>query len=338
MASTIKTPGIHKSKVTIPYTTATNLFSAKYRNQIIGVTGSKGKSTTTSLIHHIFKEAGKKVKLLGNIGVPMLSEYENIEKDDTLVVELSSYQLDDIKQSPKTAVLTNLFPEHMDFHGDEETYYEAKRNIVRFQKSSDHYIGPNNNWKPKSRFINYTEISPFESNLIGEHNKRNIQAAIAVAKLYEIDEEIIKKALRSFKGLPHRLEFVGEFKGIKFYDDAISTTPESTIEAIKSLPETETIFLGGEDRGYDFKELEEQIHNSNIKNVVLFPNSGKRIIHDKKGLNILETSSMKEAVDFAYANTTIGNTCLLSCASPSYSLWKNFEEKGKQFKEAVLRN
>ena len=147
--------------------------------------------------------------------------------------------------------------------------------------------------------------------------------------------------------MPHRLEFVGEFKGIKFYDDAISTTPESTIMAIKSLNNVDTIFLGGKDRGYNFLPLEKTIKKYKIKNIILFPDSGDRIFHRvarsrsqeklKKGFNILRTNNMEKAVRFAYQYTKKGKICLLSCASPSYSLWKNFEEKGKQFQYFVKK-
>jgi UDP-N-acetylmuramoylalanine--D-glutamate ligase len=171
---------------------------------------------------------------------------------------------------------------------------------------------------------------------LGEHNKDNIKAAISVAREFGIKDDIIKLAVKAFKGLPHRLEFVGEFKGIKFYDDAISTTPESTIMAIEALKNVDTIFLGGQDRGYNFAQLEKVIKKYKIRNVVLFPNSGNNIIKNKKSFNVLETKSMEEAVEFAFEFTKKGSICLLSCASPSYSLWKNFEEKGDQFKKFVL--
>ena len=135
--------------------------------------------------------------------------------------------------------------------------------------------------------------------------------------------------------MPHRLEFVGEFKGIKFYDDAISTTPESTIMAIKALKNIGTIFLGGEDRGYDFRKLEKIGKQHNIKNVVLFPDSGGHIFKSRRGFNVLETRSMEEAVLFAFKNTPKGQICLLSTASPSYSVWKNFEEKGNLFQRLI---
>lgn len=345
----VKTPGIPKEKIKIPYTTATNIFFSEIRargNQIIGVTGSKGKSTTTSLIYHILKEAGKNVFLLGNIGTPMLSVFlQDVKSDAIFVVELSSYQLDDIKFSPDIAVVTNLFPEHMDYHRGTKNYYGGKKNIINFQQKNNAFV-----YDPKNKLVvswlkNYNgkavvfsesaDINRIETSLIGEHNKNNIRAAVAVAKLFDVSDDVIKIAVKSFKALPHRLEFVGEFGGIKFYDDAISTTPESTIMAIAALKNVSTIFLGGEDRGYNFSQLEKTIKKYKIRNVVLFPESGNRI--KLKGLNILKTKSMEEAVKFAFKFTEKGSVCLLSCASPSYSLWKNFEEKGEQFQRAAKR-
>jgi len=344
----VKTPGIAKSLVKIPYTTATNIFFSKNKNTTIGITGSKGKSTTTSLIYSILKEAGKNVRILGNIGNPMLSALsEPIEENEIFVLELSSYQLDDIDFSPNIAVVTNLFPEHMDYHIGLDNYYNAKKNIIRFQNKTDAFIynqknAKLRNWASDAKgktfsFSDKIDIDNLNIPLLGQHNRENIGAAIAVAKMFDISDEIIKKAIEKFKPLPHRLEFVGEFKNIKFYDDAISTTPESTIEAIKSLKNIGTIFLGGEDRGYNFSQLEKTIKKYRIKNIVLFPESGKRILKSQKGLNILKTSSMEQAVKFAYKYTEKGKICLLSCASPSYSLWKNFEEKGDSFKKNVKK-
>ena len=344
----IKTPGIPKDLVKIPYTTATNIFLSNVigKNKIVGVTGSKGKSTTASLIFAILKEAGKDVELLGNIGNPMLEALLKPIKNDTIfVLELSSYQLDDIEFSPNIAVITNLFPEHMDYHSGLKNYYSAKKNIVNFQNKTGVFV-----YNPKNKEL--TEWAknsngksvPFTSDillcdkdipLLGEHNRENIKAAITATQELGISDEIIKDAVKKFKGLPHRLEFLGEFKKIKFYDDAISTTPESTIMAIKTLKDVDTIFLGGEDRGYKFSQLEKTIKKYKIKNVVLFPESGKRILKSQNGFNVLRTKNMAEAVKFAYKHTTPGKICLLSCASPSYSLWKNFEEKGDQFKKFV---
>lgn len=347
----IKTPGIKKELIKIPYTTATNMFFAKIResgNKTIGVTGSKGKSTTASLIYSILKAAGKNVKLMGNIGNPMLEALLHpIEKDEIFVLELSSYQLDDAEFSPNIAVLTNLFPEHMDYHRGTANYYDAKKNIIRFQNENDVFVYNENDarlvvWArdaraKKVKFVDKKFLNNIKSPLVGEHNKKNMCAAIATAKELGVSDETIKQAVEKFCPLPHRLEFVGEFKNIKFYDDAISTTPESTIVAIKALKNIGTIFLGGKDRGYNFLQLEKIIRKNRIRNIVLFPESGKKILRSRKGLNILETKSMEKAVKFAYEKTKTGKICLLSCASPSYSLWENFEEKGDSFQYFVKK-
>jgi len=341
----IKTPGIPKEKIHAHYATATNIFLSRFRGTIIGVTGSKGKSTTASLIYHILSSSGVPSRLAGNIGSPMLELLgECLEPNAVVVLELSSYQLDDIEFSPHIAVVTSLFPDHMDYHGTLEKYYEAKKNILKFQKSDDIFIYNDavpelRTWASAARgkAMPFPKL-PFEPSavpLLGEHNVGNVRAAVAAARLCGVADADIERAVRSFRGLPHRLELVGEFKGVRFYDDAISTTPESTIAALRAVPAIGTLFLGGHDRGYDFKELEAEIRARGIKNIVLFPETGKRMFRERSGLNILETSDMDEAVQFAYAHTQKGEACILSCASPSYGLWKNFEEKGDAFARAV---
>lgn len=346
----IKTPGVNKRVVGIPYTTPTNIYFANAKATILGITGTKGKSTTTSLIYEMLKAGGYDARLLGNIGFPMIDALDLPVNNKTVhVLELSSFQLDDIKHSPHISVILNLFPEHMDYHGSFESYKEAKKNILKHAKSSDYFVY--NPLYPElvelanktiAKPIPFADKLPFKTDsisLLGEHNLENIKAAVAVAKIMKVEDKAIEKAVKNFKPLPHRLEFVGEFKGIKFYDDAISTTPESTIQGIRALPNIKTIFLGGLDRGYDFKKLAVKIIDRGIGSIVLFPDSGKKIGEEllKFGvkLNILETRDMEEAVKFAYKNTPKGSICLLSCASPSYSIWKNFEEKGDLFKKFV---
>lgn len=317
----IKTPGIQKEKITSHYTTATNQFMSRIKNLTIGVTGSKGKSTTVSLIHHILKTARKKSHLLGNIGKPMLSEIDKIKPNDIVVLELSSYQLDDIEYSPDIAVILNLKDAHNEYHGSRKAYHQAKKNIFKFNPSH----------KIKQKDFKDIKVKT-TGQLIGNHNKENIKAAIKVAQILKIPSKTINKAIETFKPIPHRLEFVGEYKNIKFYNDSISTTPESAIAAIKAL-KPNTIFLGGQYRGETFTQLEKEIHKSNVQNVVLFPDAGEKIIKNPKNLNILHTKSMKKAVQFAFKHTT--GICLLSGACASYSLWKNFEEKGEEFKHFI---
>lgn len=345
----IKTPGIPKALITQKYTTATNIFFANCKGIIIGVTGTKGKSTTSSLIYHILKAGEKQAHLVGNIGNPALSELMKPDgKDDIFVMELSSYQLDDIHYSPHISVVLNLFPEHMNYHGGVTNYYEAKKNIVKYAKQDNYFIYNSKykdlvQWASSAHchtqsFIPHTiPVQGEDLTLQGEHNKENIQAALAVADLFHISKEDLVKALKTFKPLPHRLENVGTFHDIIFYDDAISTTPESTIAALQTLKDVDTLFLGGEDRGYDFSNLVEVVAEKGIKNIVLFPDSGGKIrmLLQKRSKYlplIFETKDMKAAVRFAFTNTKKKSICLLSTASPSYSVWKNFEEKGNLFK------
>ncbi|OGY59253.1 MAG: UDP-N-acetylmuramoylalanine--D-glutamate ligase [Candidatus Colwellbacteria bacterium RIFCSPLOWO2_01_FULL_48_10] len=349
----IKSPGIPKQLVTAAHTTATNIFFANAQKPIIGITGTKGKSTTTTLIHAMLKEGGYDARLCGNIGKPMLDEISKPVGDKTVyVVELSSYQLDDITHSPHISLILNLFPEHMDYHGSFEAYKAAKKNIIKYSTGRDYFV-----YNPRypellelasttaAKSVPFVEVLPFLKDIIplkGEHNFDNVRAACTVAKLMNVSDESIVKAVKNFRSLPHRLEFVGNFHGIDFYDDAISTTPESTIQALEAIPNVETIFLGGKDRGYDFSSLAQKLVSSEIKNIVLFPDSGEKIDQELRKfkienlkLKILETKEMREAVRFAYEHTSPGKAVLLSCASPSYSIWKNFEEKGDLFKKFV---
>lgn len=346
----IKTPGLPGSKMPIRYITATQLFFSLMKKKVlmIGITGSKGKSTTTTLIYELLKKHNLPTYLLGNIGVPMLEILDaNLEDDAIVVLELSSYQLQELTESPDVSVLLNLFPEHLDYHGSKGKYYDAKLNIVRYQSNKglvfypkltlDSEAGSEIEGMPTNGIDYLSNQMPerFNLKLLGEHNLRNVKAASMVASLLGVSEDEQKEVCESFIGLKHRLEFVGEFDGIKFYDDAISTTPESTIAALESIDSVQTIFLGGTDRGYNFEELCNVLKGSEVKNIVLFPESGARILDNEDAFNVLRTDSMEEAVKFAFLNTEKGKTCLLSTASPSYSLWKNFEEKGDQFAKYV---
>ncbi len=347
----IKSPHVKPELLTIPYTTATNIFFGNVVGTTIGVSGTKGKTTTASLIYAILQQAGKKVHLVGNIGNAMLSEVLlSNTKEDVWVCELSSYQLMDIKYSPHISVLVSLFPEHMDFHGSVEHYYAAKANIITHATDKDYYV-----YNPdfthlkdiakhtKTKAVPYIEQLPFSDSsipLLGKHNKDNVRAAVTVTKLVGITDKDIETAVKNFQPVRHRLQFVGAYKDISFYDDAISTTPQSTLAALDTIPNIGTLMLGGQDRGYDFNELVDTVIASNIPNLVLFPESGQTILALLKEKTstlprILETSSMDEAVRFAYANSPKETSCLLSTASPSYSIWKNFEEKGDKFQKLV---
>lgn len=348
----IRSPGVPKELIKKPYTTATNIFFANVKGEVIGVTGSKGKSTTASLIHDILLQALFKSHLCGNIGKPTLSVLmQSNNPDDVFVAELSSFQLDDVEYSPHISLILNLFPEHLDYHGSVENYWEAKKRIVKHALAEDYYIyNPKYSAllelskQTKAKAVPFAQELPFSPQvipLLGEHNQENVLAATTAAQILNIPPEQIERAVRNFKSLPHRLENIGTFRDITFYDDALATTPQSTIAAIKALPYIGTLFLGGLDRGYDFTELAKTLIEYKIPNVVLFPDSGSRILEalqgHKKLPNILQTSSLEAAVEFAFQSSSPGSICLLSTASPSFSLWKNYEEKGEQFQYFVKK-
>ena len=374
----IKSPGINKRKFEnkinpkTKQTSTTEIFFSQVKGKVIAITGSKGKTTTSSLVANILKRASLNVELIGNIGNPVLDYIESDSADKYYVFEISSYQLEDFSPTPYISLITSFFPEHLDYHGNLEKYFTTKTNLFRnldekshaiyspkYEKLSDFfkskfyklsrpqvytYNDENSSYiKNEKLFVNGTEFLPINSiKLQGLHNYENILAAIKVAEILKIDEKIIKDAITNFNPIEHRLELVGIFNEITFYNDAISTTPESTIAAIKTLnPSISTIILGGLDRGYNFENLAELIVNSQIKNIIIFPETGEIIKQEiiKKDptiqIEFYPTESMKECIEIAYKITEKNKICLLSNASPSYNLFKNFEDKGSQYKKYI---
>jgi len=341
----IKSPGIpiHLKEVEDAFnkkkvTSQTELFLDNCPGQVIGITGTKGKSTTTSLIYQILKRAGIKVKILGNIGKPMLSSLIKARKDQVFVCELSSHQLYGLKKSPHISVLLNIYPEHLDYYCDFNEYINAKANITRYQLAKDYLVfnADNEIVKKIAKRSGAKKIR-----IRGEYHDLNKQAAKAVAGIFQVPNNIIDQVIKHFKPLAHRLELVGTFQGITFYNDALATIPEATIGAIKTLgSRVETIILGGFERNIDFKELAEQVLKSGIKTVILFPTTGERIWQElKKKTGKLPqpffVDNMKDAVRIAYQNTKKGKVCLLSTASSSFSIFKDYKEKGDLFKKYV---
>lgn len=343
----IKTPVIPAKEVWRQYTSATQLFFARIpKEKIIGITGSKGKSTTSTLLFLMLKELGLNVRLIGNIGTPALQECigKNPADVDFFVYELSSYQLEDLDVSPHISIVTSLFPEHIDHHDTLEAYYEAKHSITRFQDVKDIFIYANGfplleEWADATRAQKIAEAAvPFaiaNKALRGAHMKSNVALAYTVAKQLGVNDTQAQKVIDSFEGLPHRLQLIGTYKGIEFYDDSISTTPESAIAGLRAIGNVDTIILGGVDRGYQFDALEKELRTQGVRNVILFPESGEHMLKSEEGFTVLHTSLMEEAVRFAYETTKEGRACLLSPAAPSYNLFKNFEERGDVFKSMV---
>jgi len=336
----IKSPGITFKILPRPVlekiTTQTEIFFNNCPGQIIGVTGTKGKSTTASLIYKILKTAGLKVHLVGNIGKPVLNLLFSATPKDIYVYELSSFQLTNLKKSPHIAVLLNIYQEHLDYYRNFKEYVDAKDNIARWQTKVDYLIFNSDN-----KFVRQIAKKSVAKKIpiIGDYYDLDKNAARSVGKIFGITQGIIEKAIKNFEPLPHRLELVGTFRGITFYDDAIATIPEATIGALNKLGDkVETIFLGGHDRGINFKNLAKRMSRSKIKNIILFPASGQRIwkeLKNKNSFNHFFVDNMQKAVKLAYRHTNKGKIVLLSCASPSFGLFKDYEEKGNLFKKYV---
>ncbi len=333
-------------------TSQTDLFMRAYHQQVIGVTGTKGKSTTSSLIYHVLKTAGYDTQLVGNIGKPCFDVLDEINQKTTVVFELSAHQLEYIQASPHIAVLLNIYEEHFDHYSTPDDYYNAKKNIYKYQTANDlliygdifqHATPEEIAAAPAIKVdITKTTIIPREqirTQLIGEHNLLNIQVAAAIAYSFRMNGEVFLNAVASFKPLPHRLEYVGTFRGIKFYNDSIATAQEAVINAIKALGDVDTIILGGMDRGLDYHPLVDFIRHSNIRNVILLPATDERIrqifAEDRYLQGLFPVKDMREAVELAYKTTSPSKSCLLSPAAASYGFYKNFEERGDDYKNLV---
>lgn len=322
---------------------------------IIGVTGTKGKGTTVSLIYAILTHpqplprGDSNVWFGGNIGIPMFSFMRKIKKNDWVVLELSSFQLEDMAVSPKIAVITNFSREHLtpadpnnpNYHRSMRDYWKAKSNIFRWQKANDILItstalSADSALRAKSTIVYFTK-SNLPSKLIGEHNRENIAAAVEAAKLAGARNEIIKKAVAGFKGLEHRLEFIRIVNGVKYYNDSFATTPESAITALKSFSQPIILLAGGADKGSCFKQFAKEIKKS-VKFIVLL--NGKATPRLKKELlkagysksRMRLAYNIQDAVKAARENADKGDMVLLSPACASFGMFKNYKERGEMFK------
>lgn len=361
-----KSPGIvlekQPTELKCLITSETQVFFEVYREQIIGITGTKGKSTVTSLIYHILHESGVNCRIAGNIGIPVFDIAEDMTDKTIVVCELSCHQLEYMTVSPETAVFLNLFEEHLDHYGTMERYYNAKKNIYLHQKEYDCLL-INSDIAPKNspellQYIYEISAENIESEiyihdgivkqadhedyaiptdkikLLGIHNHYNIAVAYFITAFY-VEPEEFEKALCTFNPLAHRLEYVDTVNGVRYYDDSISTACATAIEAVRSVPNTTTIIVGGMDRGIDYTTLVDFLTESGI-NVICMETSGKRI-YDMfvSKSNIYYAPHLEDAVKLASEITPSGTSCVMSPASASYGIFKNFEERGDVFKSLV---
>ncbi len=369
----IKSPGIvlnpEDGEVLSKITSQTDIFLQFYKAQTIGITGTKGKSTTASLLYHILQSAGLDSLLVGNIGVPVFDVLEQIKEGTLVVYELSSHQLQYVKNAPHIGVLLNIYQEHLDHYGTFNKYVAAKENIFLYQKEEDIFLynkeftNPDKRSKAKGMTISYNagdsdiivesnhilyqgnklEMKEDEILLKGHHNLYNIAAAYALAKVCGVSDAAFMEAIKTFRPLPHRLEYVAEINGVTFYNDSISTICETTMNGVISVKNVDTVILGGMDRGIDYEPLVDFLVASEIHNIILMPDTGYRIQkllinHEKKPVNknIIMVTNVEEAVKAAKKETRNGKTCLFSPAAASYGFFKNFEERGEVFKRYVL--
>lgn len=342
----IKSPGIPFFDIDgkgYEVTSQTELLLKVNRENVIGITGTKGKSTTSSLIFSMLNCAGVDCRLIGNIGVPPFSCLADISDDTKLVCEMSSHQLENLNVSPHVAVILNIFEEHLDHYKSYEDYQLAKVNIFRHQLENDIVIYSDENDLVRGyiekfaigRKIKFPYKYEVKTNLVGAHNKKNIMAARLASKCFEVSEECIAKAVNDFNGLAHRLEFVGEFNGIRYYNDSISTIPEATINAISSLDDVDTVIIGGLDRGIHYEDFISYLESGKVRNVILMYDTGRKIFDKISYDGATLVNDLDEAVRVAKKVTKKGKVCLLSPAAASYGFFKNFEERGNRFKELV---
>ncbi len=349
----IKSPGValpnDKSEYKCVITSQIELFISEYREQIIGITGTKGKSTTSSLLYHVLKTAGVKILFAGNIGVPVLDIINEIEEDTTIVIELSVHQLEYLQVSPKRSLFLNIYEDHLERYKTIENYRNIKENIYRYQSLNDtvycleEYRPQNKNGQIK--IINKENL-PFKTfaeievkRLQGNHNLSNCAFVYEVAKEFNITDELFIKGVQTYQGLPHRLEYIGTKNGVDYYDDSISTTVESTINALESIENAKTILLGGMERGIDYTNLVEYLKTKKLDHIILMYDSGQRIYNLLKERNVENTiyiETLEEATKYVLENAQENTACLLSPASASYGYFKNFEERGDKYKMYIF--
>lgn len=357
----IKTPGISFRDVMVPketeVTCQTDLFMRFSKCTCVGVTGTKGKTTTSTLIYEMVKQAGKKACLIGNMGVPVLDSLESIDTG-IAVIEMSSHQLEYTTASPHIAVMTNIYPEHLDHYNGFSGYVAAKMNIIRHQVGCDYFIC--NAEQDFDKYYNFSKtptsvikvsknggrgdeklIAAANANerLKGIHNQQNVCVAATAARCLGISEEDILAAVENFGGIENRMEPIGEYYGIKFYNDAIATIPHAVECAVEALDDVDTLIFGGMDRGIDCSEFEKYLDKCKLKNIIGMPDTGVNICNAllEKGCtkNIIIAETMEEAVDAAFRFTARGRSCIMSPAASSYNVYKDFEHKGRHYKELV---
>lgn len=365
----VRTPSLAPSKLSgvANVTTATKEFFRCCPAPIVGVTGTKGKGTTCSLVAKLLEAVGKKVWLVGNIGKPALDVLKDIKPEDIVVYELSSFQLWDLDKSPSVAVVLMIEPDHLNIHENFEDYVRAKSNITLHQQPEDIVIyHPDNSYSQaiadaspainKKKYltsqgaridnsrvvIDEQKICSInEIGLLGQHNLENICAAVTAAWEFSRDAAAIAETIKNFKGLEHRLEFVREIKEVDFYNDSFSSAPSASLAAMRSFIRPEVVILGGYDKESSFDDLANEIKLlPNIKKLLLIGETRNKIAQALEAAGaasyeMLETANFEEIIKRAFSVAEPGDVVLLSPGCASFDMFKNFYERGAQFKKIV---
>lgn len=371
----IKSPGVITKDIdvsNIHFTSQLELLLKYNSKNTIGITATKGKSTTCTLMYEVIKSCGKDTLLLGNIGNCILDDIENMKDNTICVVEMAALQLEFVEHSPHIAAIINLYEDHLDHAGTIEHYHQDKLNIFKYQNSDDYSVYCKD-IEPLNSYINdsYKGIKygiTFNSDnsdntssiindyvvlnnerlyninsdrlLLGDHNLRNIMIVLTISKILDLDMNTVVDTINSFKGLEHRLEYVGKYDDVIYYNDSIATIPEATINAIKSLKCVDTLIFGGMDRKIDYSEFIGYLDGGIVRNLICMPTTGY-MIADKltnKDINIYKIEKLEDAVKLAKKVTKKNKICLLSPAAASYEYFKNFKEKGNAYKTAIKNN
>lgn len=360
-----KTPGISFKGIDISsfankITSQLDIFLKYFKEYvtIIGITGTKGKSTTSSMLYQVLNKAKNGVHFLGNIGRSIFCEIDEIKKGDTVVLEISSHQSQYIKNSPNIGVILNVFQEHLDHYNSYEEYIDAKINVIKFQSKEDFAIYIKNssdlnkrleNVKLNSKIINLDlndkdKFSYFnfehKRRLIGKHNEYNIMVVLKICEILGIDKNVACEEIYNFSPLEHRLENVGQYDGVFYYNDSISTIPETAIACVNTIRDVDTLIIGGLDRGIDYTNFEKFLIDSKLVNIICMYDTGRKIFDNiigKTDKNVILVKDIYEAVECAKKVTKKGRACAMSPAAASYGFFKNFEERGRIFKELVKK-
>jgi len=340
---------VEAAEAHVPQTTAVNLFLERCPAPVVGITGSVGKSTTTAMTGEVLSRRFT-THVGGNIGGSPLELLGDIRPDHVVVLELSSFQLERIEPvgiSPHVAVVTNFRPNHLDRHGTMDAYAAAKRKIFAFQKADDVLVlnaaePATTDWRSLGRTITFSPAAePFTLSVPGRHNQANAQAAWAVAEVLGVERGTAAEALQAFTGLPHRLEFVAEYEGIRFYDDSKCTTPEGAIVALEAFePRQAVIIVGGYDKQVSFDALGKALAER-AKAVVATGATSEQIVsaveahRSEEAPRVTLASDLSAAVEDAQGQAAAGDVILLSPACASYDMFRNYEERGYLFVRAV---